>query len=253
MAVFDKVKLVSTLTFDSKVEGPATKAAVLSAVFSAASVVYGLVGRMRDFRKRKVLFSSKTASLSAERAKLLGVKLFPAKGSEQDEAVLQRLAGRALEAAELKVEGLPFTPLEAVRVLVLERLRSVRNRFPAASEDDLCEALVRYSPESWLYEKGFSKDDSGDQFDQTQWDKYQGQLHFGSDQAFHNGSAAVLGDEVADEDAMGAISLELLEQGQSSDRFNLWYFRFCAAAEQSNYDETGKLRVSNTQGPKVRE
>jgi hypothetical protein len=159
------------------------------------------------------------------------------------------------QLAQLEVGGLPggsFTALQVVRALVLERLRSVQQRFPSASEDDLCEALVHYSPESWLYAKGLSADESRDPFDAQQWDKYQGALYYGTDQAFHDGSAPVLGVETADDDAMAAITLEVLEQGEAGDRFNLWYFRFCAAAEQVNYNEKGELRENaSTHKPKV--
>jgi hypothetical protein len=210
------------------------------------------------------------------RAGALPPRLFPAAGSAEEEAVLQRLAaagsdsgaggGGAVGAAaaalhrqrleQLEVGRLAagsLTALQVVRALVLERLRSVRARFPAASEDELCEALVCYSPESWLYAKGLSADDSEDPVDEQQWDKYQGELHYGSYQAFHGGSAAVLGTEIADGDAMGAIALEVLEQGEASDRYNLWYFLFCAAVEQNNYNEKGELRENaSTRKPKVR-
>jgi len=209
------------------------------------------------------------------RAAALPPRLFPAAGPAEEEAVLQRLAagsdsgaggGGAAGAAaaalhrqrleQLEVGRLAagsLTALQAVRALVLERLRSVRARFPAASEDELCEALVCYSPESWLYAKGLSADDSGDPVGEQQWEKYQGELHYGSDQAFHNGSAAVLGTEVSDGDAMGAIVHEVLAQGEASDRYNLWYFRFCAAVEQNNYNEKGELRENaSTRKPKVR-
>jgi hypothetical protein len=201
------------------------------------------------------------AQEAAERA-------FPAAGSSEEEAVLQRLAAGTDSAAggggeagvaaaalhrqrleQLEVGGAlgrlaagSLTALQAVRALVLERLRSVRARFPAASEDDLCEALVCYSPESWLYAKGHRGTGAAGGGVAPQSDKYQGELHYGSDQAFHNGSAAVLGAEISDGDAMGAIALEVLVQGEASDRYNLWYFRFCAAAEQADYDEKGELR-----------
>jgi hypothetical protein len=161
-----------------------------------------------------------------------------------------------LQLQQFEVGLLPagsFTALEVVRALVLERLRAVRKQFPAAMEDDLCAALVCYSPQSWLYAKGLSSEDSEDPFDAQQWQKYQGELHYGSDQAFHDGSAAVLGAEVSDDDAMAAIELEALEQGDAGDRYNLWYFRFCAAVEQNNYNEKGELRENaSTHKPKVR-
>ena len=39
---------------------------------------------------------------------------------------------------------------------------------------------------------------------------------------------------------------------KAEDCFNLWYLRFCAAAEQLNYNEKGKLRKNTlTEKPKV--
>ena len=57
---------------------------------------------------------------------------------------------------------------------------------------------------------------------------------------------------MADEDAMATIMQEVVEQGEAEDCFNLWYLRFCAAAEQLNYNEKGKLRKNTlTEKPKV--
>ena len=191
-------------------------------------------------------------------------RLFPPLGDDAEEEVLRQLASTMMPAAagprgepSLAVPGFenavePISDLDIARALVLERLRSVRVRFPKATTSDLCEALVYYSPESWLFAKGHKADDSGDKFDQQEWKKYQGQLHYGSDQDFHNGSGAVLGPEIADDGALAAITLEVLEQGEADDRYNFWYFRFCAAAEQEAYNEKGEARKHpNTSMPKV--
>ena len=73
--------------------------------------------------------------------------------------------------------------------------------------------------------------------------KYEGELHYGKYSSFHDGVEAVLGHEIADEHTMGAIVREILEQGGSTDRYNLWYFLFCASVSQPNCDEKGKQRV----------
>jgi hypothetical protein len=52
MVVFDVVDIVITLVYDDEEEGPITKTAVLSMLFSAASAAYGLVGRKRDLKVR---------------------------------------------------------------------------------------------------------------------------------------------------------------------------------------------------------
>jgi hypothetical protein len=58
MVVFDVVDIVITLVYDDEEEGPITKTAVLSMLFSAASAAYGLVGRKRDLKVRcRVLVS----------------------------------------------------------------------------------------------------------------------------------------------------------------------------------------------------
>jgi hypothetical protein len=52
MVVFDVVDIVITLVYDDEEEGPITKTAVLSTLFSAASAAYGLIGRKRDLKVR---------------------------------------------------------------------------------------------------------------------------------------------------------------------------------------------------------
>ena len=61
----------------------------------------------------------------------------------------------------------------------------------------------------------------------------------------------MLGAAVADGDAMGAMAREVLEQGEASDRYNLWYFGFCAAVEQGDHNEKGELRcITGSSDPK---
>ena len=96
------------------------------------------------------------------------------------------------------------TALQATRALVLGRLQRVRALFPSASAADLQSALLTYSPESALFAGGHRSAEPA--ADNAQWAKYQGELHYGSDQDFHNGAAAVLGAAVADGDAMGAMA-----------------------------------------------
>jgi hypothetical protein len=52
MVVFDVMDVIITLVYDDEAEGPITKTAILSALFSAASAAYGLVGRKRDLKVR---------------------------------------------------------------------------------------------------------------------------------------------------------------------------------------------------------
>jgi hypothetical protein len=52
MVVFDVMDILITMLYDDETEGPPTKTAILSALFSAASATYGLVGRKRDLKVR---------------------------------------------------------------------------------------------------------------------------------------------------------------------------------------------------------
>jgi hypothetical protein len=132
--------------------------------------------------------------------------------------------------------------IATVRALVLPRLRRVQMLFPQATHEDLCEAMVCYSPESKLFEKGYA---SAVQVEDVQWDKYQGGLYYGSDQAFHDGAAEVLGETIPHDRAMGKITTEIMEEGDpEQDRFNLWYIKFCPAVEQKNFNDKGDERQS---------
>ena len=129
------------------------------------------------------------------------------------------------------------------RALVLARLQRVRRLFPSASAADLQAALLSYSPESALFAQGHQSTEPAP--GTAQADKYQGRLFYGSDQAFFNGAAAVLGTQADGDGAVGVIMREILEHGEDSDRYNLWYVRFCAGVEQHNYNENGELRLHN--------
>ena len=98
-----------------------------------------------------------------------------------------------------------------------------------------------YSPECALFAKEHKSTEKV--ADSAEWAKYQGELNFGSDQAFHNGAAAVLGVEVTDVVPLAAIMREVVQQGKIDDKYNLWYCQFCKAVEQQNYDESGVLRT----------
>jgi hypothetical protein len=130
--------------------------------------------------------------------------------------------------------------IEEVRELVGPRLQQVKVRFPTATHDDLCGALLTYSPESALFAKGHK---SSEAIPDGQWDKYQGELQYGSYSSFHNGVKEVIGEEVADEKALAAIHTEIMRDGvPEEDRYNLWYVQHCEAVEQPNYDEKGQER-----------
>jgi hypothetical protein len=139
--------------------------------------------------------------------------------------------------------------VDTVRELVGARLTLVRKRFPAASVDDVCQALLKYSPESALFAQGHSSSES---IGGGQRDKYQGKLHYGSDSAFHDGADDVIGAPVPDEDALVAIHDEIMRDGvPEEDRYNLWYVQHCTAVEQRNFDEKGKPRQDEFGHPTV--
>jgi hypothetical protein len=128
-----------------------------------------------------------------------------------------------------------------VQELVEPRLLLVQKRFPSAKHDDLCEALLTYSPESALFAKGHM---SSEKIVDQQWEKYQGELKLGSLQQFHNGVAGVIGEDIPDEQVLQAIHDGIVRDGKpDEDRYNLWYVQHCAAVEQTNYDENGVQRA----------
>ena len=157
-------------------------------------------------------------------------------GPPVDEAVFA-----ALQLRSLSVEGWRAAlSHEEVRELVGARLQQVKARFPTATHDDLCAALLTYSPESALFAKGHK---SAEAIPDGQWDKYQGELQYGSYSSFHNGVEKVIGEEVPDEKALAAIHTEIMKDGvPEEDRYNLWYVQHCEAVEQPNYDEKGQER-----------
>jgi hypothetical protein len=129
-----------------------------------------------------------------------------------------------------------------VQELVEGRLASVKVRFPAATHDNLCDALLTYSPESALFAQGHKSSVQKDE----QEDKFQGELKLGSFTEFHNGVDGVIGDDIADEQAMRAIHDGIVRDGTpDEDRYNLWYVAHCAAVEQANYDEKGVQRPAD--------
>jgi hypothetical protein len=145
---------------------------------------------------------------------------------------------------------LPFTnevtALDTVRALVHGRLCLVRTRFPAASEDELFEAMLTYSPESWLFSKGCALAPDVAAGIDILSDKYQGKLDFGSDQKYHDGAAAVLGETLVFSDSKHRASdivQELVTHGEVGDHYNLWYVWLCVAVEQPHYNEKGEPRI----------
>jgi hypothetical protein len=139
--------------------------------------------------------------------------------------------------------------LESVRELVGPRLQRVKSRFPSATPADLSTALVTYSPESVLFAKGYS---SSEKIIDAPWEKYQGELFYGDDQAFYDGVKEVIGDDIADSGAIGMMRNEILQQGvPAEDRYNLWYIQHCAAVEQPAHDEEGKARTDARGRPSI--
>jgi hypothetical protein len=175
----------------------------------------------------------------------LGAKCL-APGGPEDEAVLQALAAglQPWDSRAAAAHGLiaGTTALQATRALVLGRLQRVRALFPSASAADLQSALLTYSPESALFTGGYSSTEPV--ASSTQWEKFQGELHYGDYKAFHNGAADVLGADIADGDAMASIMRNITDHGGSNDKYNLWYLGFCAAVEQPEYNKRGE-RKSN--------
>ena len=163
----------------------------------------------------------------------------------------RRNSGVSLDAGrEAVLFFLPFTVqitiLETVRALVYDRLRLVRTRFPAASEGDLYDALLSYSPESFLYSKGYALAADAAAGIENPSEKYQGKLDFGCDQKFHDGAAALLGKELVFSDSshrLQTVVQELLKYGDVGDHYNLWYVWLCVAVQQPHYNEAGVPRL----------
>jgi hypothetical protein len=178
--------------------------------------------------------------LAARVASPLRLMLSEPVGNNADEDVIRRLSEGLGMGPTLSVHGVPkFSTLGTVRTLVLERLRIVRERFPKATENQLCDALVCYSPESRLY----GMEVRGAVGHTESSDKWQGELVYGNSTTFLDGSKHLLGEDVPDDDAMAAIIREVVEEGdKASDRYSLWYFLLCAAVEQPNYKENGEIR-----------
>jgi hypothetical protein len=149
--------------------------------------------------------------------------------SPQDAAIFASL--HVASGCELSVAG--------VQELVEPRLQLVRERFPSATHDELCRALLTYSPESALFAKGHKSSQTLDEWE----DKFQGELKLGSYTEFHNGAEAIIGKSIPDEQAMRAIHDGIVRDGKpDEDRYNLWYVQHCEAVEQPNFDEKGVQR-----------
>ena len=142
--------------------------------------------------------------------------------------------------------------IREVQELVGARHLRVKGRFPSATHAELCGALLTYSPESALFAKGRV---SSEPIVDGQWEKFQGELQYGSFSSFHNGVDEVIGKEVPDKQALAALVDEIMRSPKpEEDRYNLWYVAHCAAVEQTNYNEKGEPRVvkgTNTHKPKL--
>jgi hypothetical protein len=172
-------------------------------------------------------------------------------GAEEDEAIVRHLASgmqpwSSQQAASYGMSE-DVTRIDVVRSLVLQRLQRVRKYFPAASESELSEAMAMYSPESLLFAKGHP---SAEVVPEDSWEKFQGELTYGSANNYHAGVNAVFGDEIPDSKKMQSVLEEMLKGGNANDRYNLWYVLFCPAQEQDAYDEHGKVRPGKTAGTK---
>jgi hypothetical protein len=164
---------------------------------------------------------------------------------ESVKPIVQSLLRTLQKHAQGSAEGCPT--LEEICRLVYPRLQRVRKLFPSASDADLCDALLTYSPESALFAKGH---ESSEKVEDGHWGKYQGELYYGSDQAFHNGAKAVIGEAVPADKAIATIVREIVDHGvPEEDWYNLWYIQHCSAVEQANYDAKGKLRVEEATTP----
>jgi hypothetical protein len=150
--------------------------------------------------------------------------------AKEQQAIFASL--QAASGCELSIEG--------VQELVGPRLLRVKERFPSATHDQLCQALLEYSPESALFARGLKTSQA---FDDGQWQKYQGELKLGSYSEFHNGVAEIIGENISDLEALAAIHDGIMRDGKpDEDRYNLWYVQHCAAVEQTNFDENGEQR-----------
>ena len=86
----------------------------------------------------------------------------------------------------------------------------------------------------------------------THLEKYQGELIYGSDQAFHDGVVEVLGGEIQDSGAIASTITDIMQHGvEEEDRYNLWYILHCTAVEQQAYDEAGKERKDGQGKPTI--
>jgi hypothetical protein len=109
--------------------------------------------------------------------------------------------------------GAQHTPLQLTRCLVLRRMKVLQELYPKATAEQLVEALQFYSPESRLQDlTGFpsTQEDGQD----GKWQTFQGELFYGSDQHFHDGVGAVVGDELSDSALENAVEMECLLEGR---------------------------------------
>jgi hypothetical protein len=218
------------------------KPGVLDAAQSSRLLRWDVVGFDADLLAQHGVFRG-AAGANANVWAQISQPLFDEATEVDEEGILKRLAG-TMEPSVHSGSGMPTgtSSVEAVRVLVLARLQSVRKKFPTATDDEVFQALQCYSPESFLFEKQHA---SSDIFSDGQWEKYQGELNYGSDQQFFDGIGSVLGHQIQTSNVMALIVSEILGHGSdaSDDRYNFWYIYYCKAVAQKAFSEKGKARV----------
>jgi hypothetical protein len=163
-----------------------------------------------------------------------------APGNAQQEAILAELT----EKMEVTVPyGAEHTPLQLTRCLVLRRIKVVGQLFPTATKEQMVEALQFYSPESRLQDlTGFTSKQGDGQG--GKWQTFQGELFYGSDQQFHDGVSAVIGEDLSESMLGNAVEIDCLAEGRMEDCYNLWYFKYCPARQQRSYNEQGEVRLT---------